>query len=518
VLRRSAVVFALLAGLAPVLRAQSPPVIDSVEIHNFDIFAPDELEGNLAASLMNALHVRTHASVIRRELLFHVGDTLDVRRLQETERNLRARGLFRRVQFDTVRADGKLIVRVFTWDGWTTNLDVGFSFTGKTVTWRAGATERNVFGTGHAFGVGFRKEPDRNALRLQTQLNRPLGTRAVVAGYYDDLSDGRAGAWGGGLPFLALQDRIGIQLPGGAASRRILRFRDGVAADTLWRRSFLQSASLGWAPWASPAGYARVGLLGQIRQSRTVRIQDTALTVPDSVTGAVGVFASVALPRFIKVTHYNGFAHEEDIDLGVRGTVQVWAAPAAFGYAEGGVAPLVDVQAGAGTPAAFVRLWAHAHGLFTASGLDSGMVAGSITLASRVIPRQATVLHVEAGAQQDPPPGAEFDLGHGIGPRGFEAHAFTGTRTVWGIAEHRIFLVDALLGLVGLGMAGFVDYGGAWYPDESPRVGGDVGLGLRSGGTASTGPNVGRLDLAYRFGDGWSGGRWVVSFGTAFEF
>jgi hypothetical protein len=516
--RQPFVVLALLAVLAPKLRAQSPPVIDSVEIHNFDIFTPDEAEGNPFASLMNALHARTRASVIRRELLFHTGDTLDLRRLQETERNLRRRGLFRRVAIDTVRANGKLIVRVFTSDGWTTNLDVGLSFTGKTVTWRAGAIEQNVLGTGHALGAVFRKEPDRNALRLLTQLNRPLGTRAVLAGFYDDLSDGRAGGWGGGVPFLALSDRFGVELPGEAASRRILQFRDGVASDTLWRRGFTQRIAVGWAPWASPAGYVRVGVLGQVRQERFVPITDTAAVVPDSVSGAVGAYVDVARPRYIKVTHYNGFAHEEDIDLGIRATVQLWGAPGSFGYDASGVAPLVEVQVGAGTPEAFLRLKAHAHGLFTSAGLDSGMVWGAVTLASRAIHRQATVIHVEAGAQERPIPGAEFDLGHGIGPRGFESHAFTGTRAAWGIAEHRIFLVDALFGLFGLGIAGFVDYGGAWYPDESPRVGGDVGLGLRSGGTASTGPNVGRFDLAYRFGDGWSGSRWVVSFGTAFEF
>jgi hypothetical protein len=86
------------------------------------------------------------------------------------------------------------------------------------------------------------------------------------------------------------------------------------------------------------------------------------------------------------------------------------------------------------------------------------------------------------------------------------------------VLEHRVFLFDALFNLIGLGVAGFVDYGGAWYPDESPRVGGNVGLGLRMGGTTSTGPNVGRLDVAYRFGDGWSGKRWVLSLGQAYEF
>jgi hypothetical protein len=67
-------------------------------------------------------------------------------------------------------------------------------------------------------------------------------------------------------------------------------------------------------------------------------------------------------------------------------------------------------------------------------------------------------------------------------------------------------------------VAGFVDYGGAWFADQAARHGGDVGLGLRSGATSATGPNVGRLDLAYRIGGGITGSRWVVSFGTAYQF
>lgn len=508
----------LAVALLPATTRAQRVVIDSVAIETYDIFLPQEVEGNIFAGVMNALHVTTQPSVVRRELLFKAGDTLDARRLAETERNLRRRGIFRRVVIDTVRVDGKLVVRVFTSDGWTTNVDVGMSFTGNTFTWRAGVIEQNVLGTGHAFGVIYRDEPDRNALRLLTQLNRPFGTRAVISAYYDDLSDGRAGAWAGGVPFLAIEDRFGVELPGEAASRRIIQWRNGDTLAVRWRRAFVQRAAVGWAPAVSPAGYVRVGLLGQIRQEQYLSIADTGLVVPDSVSGAFGVYTEITRPRFLEVTHYNGFAREEDIDIGLRATVQVWVAPQALGYERGGVAPLVDVQAGVGVPEIFARLRGHAHGMLTSAQVDSGLVWGGLTIGSRIVPRQATVLHVEAGAQRNPAPGAEFDIGHGIGPRGFEPHAFTGTRTVWGVLEHRVFLADALLDLFGLGVAGFVDYGGAWYPDQSPRVGGNVGLGLRVGGTTSTGPNVGRLDFAYRFGEGWSGKRWVVSFGQAYEF
>jgi Surface antigen variable number repeat len=509
-----AVALALLPGAA---RAQGV-VIDSVVVETYDIFLPEEVEGNVLAGVMNALHMKTHPSVVRQELLFKAGDVLDPRRLAETERNLRRRGIFRRVVIDTVRVDGRLVARVFTSDGWTTNIDVGLSFTGNTLTWRAGAIEQNVLGTGHALGIVYRDEPDRHALRLLTQINRPFGTRAVLSGYYDDLSDGRAGGWTGGVPFLATEHRVGVELPGEAASRRVIQWRDRDTLAVRWRRAFVQRAAVGWAPTASPSGYIRIGVLGQIRQEQYLGLADTGFATPDSVTAAVGVFAEVAHSRFLEVTHYNGFAREEDVDLGLRANLQVWVAPRAFGYRAGGIAPLLEVQGGVGVPQVFARLRAHVHGMLTASGVDSGMVWGGLTVASRVIHRQATVLHVEAGAQRNPAPGAEFDIGHGIGPRGFEPHAFTGTRTAWGVLEHRVFLADALLDLFGLGVAGFVDYGGAWYPDQSPRVGGNVGLGLRLGGTTSTGPNVGRLDFAYRFGEGWSGKRWVVSFGQAYEF
>jgi hypothetical protein len=405
-----------------------------------------------------------------------------------------------------------------TYDGWTTTLETALSFTGDVVTWSAGLTERNVLGTGNLAGASYRKEADRSAWRFRGQLNRALGSRAVVAGFYDDLSDGQAGAWIPEVPFRAFGDRLGGGLPGEAADQRVLRFRDGVESDTLWRRGVVQRGWVAWAPVAGPGGYLRVGLYGHVRRDAIVALRDTGLTVPDSITGIVGLYLEAQRPRFVEVTHYNGFAREEDFDLSARALVGVALAPTVFGYARTGVGGVLDAQVGAGRPSAFVRLTVQASGLLTPAGLDSGRVNAGLTLASRMIPRQATVLHVEAGVQKNPYPGTEFDLGHGLGPRAFKPHAFTGTRAIWGIAEHRVFVLDDLLGLLGVGFAGFADYGGAWYADEDPRFGGDVGIGLRIGATRATGPNVGRLDLAYQFGDGVTGRRWVVSFGQAYEF
>ena len=288
----------------------------------------------------------------------------------------------------------------------------------------------------------------------------------------------------------------------------------------LQSRSFRGALIAATALHAEPSGFLRVGLWGMFRNEEFVRLADTLLVVPDTISGAVAAYMDWRKARFAVVTHVNGFAQQEDIDLSTGIKFGTWVAPSAFGYARTGVGPFYTISTGVPLGGGFARFFSEGHGLFSSTGLDSGQVSASATLAVRSLPRQSTVFFLYAGAQRSPEPGSEFDLGHGVGPRAFGAHAFTGTRTVWGTFEQRAWLVDELFNLMGLGLAAFLDYGGAWYPGDPVRRGGDIGLGLRIGATRATGANLGRFDLAYRFGDGIAAGRsrWVFSFGRAFSY
>src|SRR5207253_8754319 len=63
--------------------------------------------------------------------------------------------------------------------------------------------------------------------------------------------------------------------------------------------------------------------------------------------------------------------------------------------------------------------------------------------------------------------GGEFDLWlTQNGPRVFGIHEFTGTHMAWLALEDRVLVADNLWGLMGVGVAPFLDYGGAWYSDE----------------------------------------------------
>lgn len=509
----------MLWALSWPLRAQSP-TIDTVIVITHDVFDADEASRNAAFAIANAVRFKTRPAVVRHELLFRAGEPYDSARVAESERNLRRLGLFRDVSIDTTRAGGKLAAVVETRDGWTTELKLNARSTGGELTWSAGLQERDFVGLAAAVGGQYRSEKDRTAWTLLTGWNRVLGSRLLVAGWYDDRSDGRVGSWAAGVPFRAFGDRNALELSGDAGRYRILQFRDTVAVDTLQRRSLRFRLSGALAPATGGDGYLRAGLVAQLKNEAYVPWADTLLPVADSLSGAAGLELDWRRARFEVVTHYNGFAREEDVDLSTRVRLAAWVAPAPFGYARSGLGPELEAQTGAAFGKSFFRLELLANGLFTADGLDSARVWSGLTIATRVAPRHATVLHLEAGVRRGLPPGAEFDLGHGSGPRGFKTHAFTGTRSAWGTLEHRWFAVDEVLHLLGVGLAAFLDYGGAWYADEPAHAGGAVGLGLRLGATRATGTNVGRLDLAYRFGEVWRGGgrRWVVSLGRAYAF
>jgi len=140
---------------------------------------------------------------------------------------------------------------------------------------------------------------------------------------------------------------------------------------------------------------------------------------------------------------------------------------------------------------------------------DSVRVAGALTIASQDLRNQTLVFHVEGAALRRPKPGAEFDLWSSQnGPRVFGIHQFTGTRMVWLALEDRLLVTDDLWGLMGVGVAPFLDYGGAWYADEPARVGGAVGLSLRIGPTRAVRGDVAEFAAGYRFGKGFTGSRW----------
>ena len=92
------------------------------------------------------------------------------------------------------------------------------------------------------------------------------------------------------------------------------------------------------------------------------------------------------------------------------------------------------------------------------------------------------------------------------------------TAPVFATAEYRYTVVENLGGVVGLGIAAFVDHGGAWYAGSRRRVGWDAGVGLRVGASRASDTPALRFDLARRFANDVEPSGWVLTVGKGFAF
>jgi hypothetical protein len=505
------------ADTVPVPPHRDSTVVRAVEIERRDVFDPSET--GFIPRLANALHIQTRAVTVRRELLFRPGEPYDSASVAESERNLRSLGIFRRVTIDSVRTDSGLVMRVITRDGWSTKTDLRFRSVGGDVEFTVGLVEDNLLGTASSASARFRKTTDRSTVALGFRRPRLFGGQVGMALAYEDRSDGRLAAAALEQPFYSMTSRSAFRLEGEDHDERVLRFFEGEpeASDTLQRRYSLVRATRARAVQASSAGFLRLGIQAQVRRDDFVPEGQTA-AFGKTVTGAFGPYLTWNQARFVVTKGVAGFAREEDVDLGTTVTVSAMVAPEAFGYERDGIAPMVASRIGIRLPSGFGYLEGLAAGLYTGAGLDSGAVQVGGTAVLKPLPGHVTILHAEAGWLENPLPGAEFDLGLSLGPRAYGSHAFTGDRSFLTTAEYRITVAENFLGQAGIGLAGFVDYGGAWYAGSRRRTGWDTGLGLRLGPTRSSDVGAVRLDLAHRFANDVDEAGWVITIGKGFVF
>ena len=520
--RLAAAAFAALAPAAVAAQGASGPdssrLVRVVEIRRLNIFSPAEATG-FVTRLANSLHATTRASVVRRELLIHPGQPYDSASVAETARNLRALGIFRSVAIDSVRTDSGLVVRVTTGDGWSTRPDVRLRSAGSSVVFTVALEELNFLGTATLVGAWYRHTPDRSSVTATFRQPRLFAGQVGLTALYEDRSDGRRGFAEISKPFFSLSTRRSWRVGGDLRRERVLRFFDGsdVARDTLQRRYAVGYGAVGWALRAGPAGYLRAGLSGQIRRD-DYTAEARVDTMGRTISGALGTFVQWRRAAYLVSHGFEGLGREEDVDVSTAVGVGLAFTPRAFGYTDDGVVPFVTVETGFGRPRGFVRLTGTAAGRYTSAGLDSGSVHLAAT--GYLIPgaRHLATIHGAVGWQERPAPGAEFDLGLGIGPRAFPQHAFTGDRAFFTTTEYRWTATDSFLNLTAIGLAGFVDYGGAWYHGERRRTGWDFGVGLRLGLTRATEVANTRVDLAYLVKNDRERGGWVVAVGKGFAF
>src|SRR6266536_1381040 len=358
-------------------------------------------------------------------------------------------------------------------------------------------------GHGHAAGRDVRpqpgSQPSRSRFRQSTVLRPPHGARAALPGPF------RRPAWGMALRPAVSRDRgapFARDLRRGG-TERVLQFRDDSLVDSTLHHVLRVGVIGGIAAHATSHSYTR--LWGGLEWRREDFAPIGTTSVPYSVFTTARAGIEIGSVRFQVLEHFNSYARREDVDLSPTFRAGL--------VVQSGVGYEVSGQTSA--------VWKRGFALLNlaANGLDTTRTLGQLTVVSQNIPGHTLIVHAEGGVVTHPKPGREFDPWNSQrGPRLFGAHAFTGTRTTWFVFEDRVLVADGILGLMAVGVAPFLDYGGAWYEDEPARQFGDAGLALRLGPTRAVRGDVAEMAFGYRFGRGMPGKRWAFTVRKGFSF
>ena len=149
---------------AALASAQEPPLcsasrsevtLGSLSGHRIDSVAVITTNPNLGrrGRAIGKMHVRTRPEIIRRELLFSVGDTVDTLRVAESLRRLRKLQFLENAHVEAERCvtpvGESLALKVVTRDAWTTRPDIKAGGSSP----RIGLTERDLMGTGRTVSL-----------------------------------------------------------------------------------------------------------------------------------------------------------------------------------------------------------------------------------------------------------------------------------------------------------------------------------------------------------------------------
>ncbi len=493
------------------------PIIRRIVIYRSDVFDSTEANSWLPR-LINGLHITTAPSVISREILLEEGEAYDSAKVAETARNLRTLGIFRSVSVDTVTTSRGLTLRVIAKDGWTTSADVRFRSAGNQTDWQLALIERNLLGTATRFAVRYRHTPDRNQLGFQFLQPRLIKRTVSLGLRYETRSDGERAQVAVDRPFFSLSDKAGIETLLDYRNERVIQFRDGIGdpSDSLRRKYLIGRVEVAKALTRGTRGYLRVGLLAQIRRDDYVPwpTKQSATTV----TGAFGAFVEWRRANFVVTRGFQRIARDEDVDVSRFARVSLTTAPKFLGYDDDGIGGEAQFRIGTRLPKGFAWVDGRVNGIYTSAGLDSGSVTVGGTLAFSPLRRHNLIAHADIGWLKNALPSTEFDLGFANGPRGFPIHAFTGNRSYFTTAEYRYIFGQDVFKALDIGVAGFVDHGGAWYDTQPRRTGTNLGLGLRLAASRAADANPTRLDFAYRLKNDQEKAGWVFVIASGLVF
>ncbi len=483
-------------------------VIGEVRVTIGDIFDPTiPSEDRWLYRTANKLHINTRAPVVRRQLLFKPGEPYVQRKIDETERILRANDYLYDAWIRPIAYhDNKVDLEVRTRDTWTLNPGVNFSRQGGANTSSIELEEKNLLGNGQRLSFGWDNDIDRESLNFEyfDPHFHSTWTRLGVA--YSDADDGSTKALRLDRPFYALDTRhaLGSYLldsirndPRYAYGEEIGQFEHDEQFAELYG-GWSDGLRNGWVRrWTGGVTYHR---------NRFAEVTNEALGGPlpqDRELVYPWVGFDLLQDRYQERRNQDQIDRTEDVLLGLRAGGRVGYASEAYGSDREALMLSAYAQNGWDFGGDKRSLFAttSASGRVEDDGLRNAVLMAEVRYYQTTSENTKFFATINGMTSESLDADRQVLLGGEEGLRGYPLRYQAGTSRALLTLEQRYYTDWYPFRLFHVAGAAFFDAGRTWGTDVTGATSDgllkDVGIGLRLGSSRSAFGNVIHVDLAF---------------------
>ncbi len=503
--------------------AAAEPIIRSIRFQRDPIFDEEDYARlpDWPLRAMDAIHIDTRETFLRRELTFAVGDTLNTEDLEETERRLRALGFLRSADVEIVSSSADSVdLLVRTRETWTTSPGIKFSSYQGSTFFGVSLTERNLLGMGRSLSMRYDTDPDRSGWSIEYTHPYLLGTENRLAFRFENTTDGDLSFLQLGRPWTSIdahwyyditwnnsQQRPRYSLDQTHYLRPLLN-DDMVKAGVMWRIRMDKKNVFRLGPklwWEKLRFHQEDSLAISTTHEITPWTADFPADAPENREMlALGAVLEWKTRNYETFRYVNLMGREEDFPMGHETTLGLaWANRLVTGDVAGLYLEL-DHRFNQHTGHWLQQLTWTGSGIIESSGGRNlqTIVDYEVQLGLKRTLRLASNLRGAWGERLDNY--RPFTMGSDNGLRSAGYREFTGDRLLRANLELRWVKRHALLNLVVPGVVAFADFGNTWFERDEDfqwrEIHGAIGVGLRLAAQMSTFGYPLRLDVAWPMG------------------
>lgn len=453
----------------------------------------------------NKLHITTKTPVVARQLLFKEGDPFLLRKLQESERLLRANRYIKDASVTPVELCGdKATIKVKTRDKWTLTPGASFGRSGGKNKSGVEIEEHNLFGLGKSLSLSYSNNSERNSTLLAYTDPQLLGSRKRFFASIQDNSDGKGHEFGLDLPFYELDSRRAWGVHSASIQQENSFYDKGDVVEKIKEDQDTHSLFYGWSTGHKENHVSRFKVGWQYKQrsyqdANSLQLGSSSrFSLPLSNVESYPWFEyEYTEEKFTEKTNFKTMGQIEDVSLGDNFTARIGLLNKRWGSDDNHVRLSTTFSKG-------YQLGARNLGFIhidTNSYLGNGLLEGEkLSLQGEWYSFNKSgnnyYFSGKVSEQSNFLPGEQFLLGGETGLRGYPKGYQTGDKSVLLTAEKRFHFNWYPLHIAKFGAVAFADVGTAWGGDNDPNVLADIGIGLRMVPTRSSSAKTLHLDLA----------------------